>query len=173
MNCARLLAAAALVSALAATFTSPAFADERVSGRITRTYVIVEHTDLVGDVICDVGNNPCFSFGAPDVELRLNGFTMTGQADAVTGCGGAIFAPEFGVTTNGRNNVSVRGPGLVQRFRAHGVLVTGSTGARIEGATLSTNCGSGILVSGNSFGTLIQGNIAVRNGATGGACGGF
>ena len=61
----------------------------QVSGTLTRTYVIVEDTDLVGDVTCDVGSNPCFSFGASGVELRLNSFTISGKADPVTGCGGA------------------------------------------------------------------------------------
>lgn len=82
---------------------SQAWAD-RVSGSITRTYVIVEDTDLGGDVSRDVASNtPCFSFGASGVELRLNGFTMTGKGDAITGCGGVVFAGEFGVTTNGQN----------------------------------------------------------------------
>jgi hypothetical protein len=38
-----------------------------------RSYVIVEDTDLIGDVTCDVPNGTAgFSFGAPGVELRLN-----------------------------------------------------------------------------------------------------
>lgn len=152
---------------------SAAYATDRVSGVITRTYVIVEDTELVGDVTCDVGSTPCFSFGASNVELRLNGFTMTGRADAVTGCAGAGFANEFGITTNSQNNVSVRGPGLVQRFRNHGVFVVGSTNARVEGITASTSCGSGILVAGTSFGTLVQGNVSVRNGSLVASCGGI
>jgi hypothetical protein len=32
----------------------PASAADRVSGNITRTFVIVEDTDLIGDVTCDV-----------------------------------------------------------------------------------------------------------------------
>src|SRR5918994_7922067 len=90
------------VAALAASlcFGSPALADQ-ISGHISRTYVIVEDTDLIGDVTCDVGNNtPCFSFGAPNVELRLNGFSITGRGDAVTGCAGAASVGEAGITTN-------------------------------------------------------------------------
>lgn len=49
------------------------------------------------------------SFGAPSVELRLNGFTMTGRGDAVTGCGGAAFNGEAGVTPNNMSSVVVRG----------------------------------------------------------------
>jgi parallel beta-helix repeat protein len=151
------------------SFGSTAGAD-RVSGVLTRTYVIVEDTDLAGDVTCNVGSNPCFSFGASGVELRLNGFTMTGQADPVTACGGATFANEAGILTSGMHNVTVRGPGVVQRFRRWGVHVGGgSTNARIEGITASSNCASGIFADGIAFGTLVQGNVAVRNGSgTGG-----
>mgnify|MGYP001583552929 CR=1 FL=1 len=152
-----------------------AWAQDRVSGVITRTYVIVRDTELTGDVTCDVGSNPCFSFGASGTQLKLNGFTITGKADPVTGCGGAIFAREVGITTNGLNGLTVRGPGLIQRFRNHGVSVTGSTLARVEGVTVATNCGAGIFVASNSFGTLVQENVAVRNGSTapGFSCGGI
>lgn len=157
-----------------ASLTTPAWAD-RVSGTLTRTFVIVEDTDLVGDVVCDVGSSPCFSFGASNVELRLNGFTITGRGDAITGCGGASFGAETGVTTSSMSRVVVRGPGLVQRFRGDGVLVAGSADARIENLTLSTNCLSGIRVLGTSFGTLVQNNVSVRNGssAPGASCGGI
>jgi hypothetical protein len=153
-----------------------AWAVDQVSGTLTRTYVIVEDTELVGDVTCDVGSNPCFSFGASGVELRLNGFTMTGRADPVTGCGGAAFANEFGVTTNGQHNVTVRGPGVLQRFRNFAVTVTGgSRNARIEGLTASTNCTAGIRVTAAAFDTLVEGNTVVRNGAAapGFPCGGI
>ena len=161
---------------LTAASVSPAWAVDRVSGTLTRTFTIVEDTELVGDVVCNVGSSPCFSFGASNVELRLNGFTMTGQADATTGCGGAILPNEFGITTNGQHNVFVRGPGLVQRFRNFGVTVVGgSRGTRIEGITASTNCGSGIRVTAAAFDTLVQGNTLLRNGATGAgaSCGGI
>ena len=155
-------------------FASPAFAD-RVSGVITTTYVMVEDTDLIGDVTCNVANNtPCFSFGAPNIELRLNGFTMTGRGDAITGCAGASTAGgEAGILTNGMARAVVRGPGLVQRFRGDGVLVNASVDARIELVTASTNCMSGIRVAPTSFGTVVQGNIAVRNGSSAAQCGGI
>ena len=67
------------------------------------------------------------------------------------------------------------GPGLIQRFRGHGVQVTGSTEARVEGLTVSTNCGSGIFVLATSFDALVEGNTTLRNGSTvaGAACGGI
>jgi hypothetical protein len=164
-----LLALAALVCAVPS-----AFADQ-VSGRITRTYMLVEDTVLVGNVTCDVENAPCFSFGAPGIELRLNGFSITGRADAVTGCNGASFPNETGVFTNRQDRVSVRGPGMIERTRGRGVHVIGSTGVRVQGFAISTTCSSGIFVAADSFNTVIEEVIAVRNGASapGNPCGGI
>jgi hypothetical protein len=144
-----------------------------VSGLITRTYVIVENTDLTGDVTCDVTGAACFSFAAPDVELRLNGFSITGKADPTTACAGAgLTANEGGILTNNQPRVTVRGPGVVQRFRQHGVWVAGSQDARVESITASTNCGSGVFIAANSFGTLVEGITSVRNGSAAAPCGG-
>ena len=164
------LVLAALVSASVAPL-----AEDRVSGLITRTYVIVEDTELTGDVTCNVTGGACFSFGASAVQLRLNGYTITGKADPVTGCGGAITAAEVGITTNAQSEVTIRGPGLVQRFRNHGVAVAASRSARVEGITASTNCAAGIFVAATSFDTLVEGNVSVRNGSTapGFSCGGI
>jgi hypothetical protein len=171
----RCMSAAALGVLAAVCLASPAFAADRVSGVLTSTFVIVDNTDLIGDVRCDVANNtPCFSFGVPGVELRLNGFTITGKGDPVTGCGGpSTTGAESGVSTNGMSRVGVRGPGLVQRFRGDGVTVGGSTDARVEDLTISTNCFSGIRVLGTSFGTLVQNITAVRNGSPTASCGGI
>lgn len=148
-------------------------ASDSVSGLITRTYVIVEDTDLTGDVTCDVTGAPCFSFGAPGVTLRLNGFTVTGKADPATACAGAaLTANEGGILTNSQHGVTVQGPGLVQRFRQHGVWVSGSQDARVENLTASTNCGSGVFIAANAFGTLVEGITAVRNGSAAAPCGG-
>ena len=164
-----------LVLAGVVTASVASLAQDRVSGLITRTYVIVEDTELTGDVTCDVTGAPCFSFGAPGVELRLNGYSITGKADPVTGCGGGVTPLEFGITTGGRADVSIQGPGLVQRFRNSGVHVAASTNARIQGITAATNCASGIIVLATSFDTLVEGNVAVRNGSTapGFPCGGI
>lgn len=155
---------------------SAAFADDRVSGTVTRTFVVVEDTELVGDVTCEVAaGTPCISFGAPNVELRLNGFRITGRGDAVTACGGAATPGEAGITTGNMSGVVVRGPGLIQRFRGDGITVAGSRNTRIEDLTLSMNCMSGVRVLGTSFETIVQGNIAVGNGssAAGLLCGGI
>ena len=161
------------LAALVGFGSAPATTD-RVSGLITSTYVIVEDTDLAGDVTCDVTGAPCLSFGASGVRLRLNGFSITGKADPVTACGGAVTAAEAGIATSNQNDVVISGPGLVQRFRQHGVWVAGSRDVRVENIVASTNCAAGVFVAANSFGALIEGNVAVRNGATapGFSCGG-
>jgi hypothetical protein len=166
---------AGLVLAVVVSASVASLAEDRVSGLITRTYVIVEDTELSGDVTCDVTGAACFSFGAPGVALRLNGYTITGKADPVTGCAGTVTAQEFGITTGGRADVSIQGPGLVQRFRNSGVAVAASRGARVQGITSSTNCAAGIIVLATSFDTIVEGNVAVRNGSTapGFACGGI
>ena len=170
-SCGRLAVA---VFAVAVLFESTAFADQ-LSGRITRTYVLVENTELTGDVTCEVENAPCITFGGSDIELKLNGFTITGRADAATGCNGATFGLESGISTTGSRNASVRGPGMIQRMRGRGVWVTGSTNARVQDLTVSTTCSSGIFVAADSFGTVIERVVAVRNGASapGVPCGGI
>ena len=172
----RWLPVSVAVGAAAVIFGSTLRAADEISGLITRTYTIVEHTDLTGDVTCDVANNtPCFLFGASNVQLRLNGFTITGKADASTGCGGTLIGGENGVATGGQRNVSVRGPGLIQRFRTHGIAVLASNDVRVHDVTASTNCGAGVFVAATSFGTLVEGVVAVRNGSTtaGATCGGI
>ena len=170
-----LLTALLIVGAVSVGLTRQARPDS-VAGTITRTFSIVADTELTGDVTCDVANGtPCFSFTVPGVQLRLKGFTVTGKGDPITGCGGAVTAGEVGITTNGQSRVLVSGPGLIQRFRHHGLQVAASFDTRVEGLTVSTNCGSGIFVLASSVGTLIEGNTAVRNGSSvaGQSCGGI
>jgi hypothetical protein len=84
----RALVIAILVSGFAA---APSFAD-RVSGTLTRTYMIVEDTDLIGDITCDVANNtPCFSFG-PEDHTRARILAMT-RRQLVTGLVAIAWAP--------------------------------------------------------------------------------
>jgi hypothetical protein len=172
----RSLPVAAAVVAAAVIFGSTLRAADEVSGLITRTYTIVEHTELTGDVVCDVApNTPCFAFGASNVQLRLNGFSITGKADPNTGCGGTLIGGENGVTTGGQRNVSVQGPGLIERFRTHGVAVLASNDARVQHITASTNCGAGVFIAATSFGTVVESIVSVRNGSTGAgaSCGGI
>lgn len=143
-----------------------------ISGTISSTLVIFEDSQLVGNVTCTVpAPAPCIQFGAPGIELKLNGFTMTGLANPVTGCGGAAVAGD-GIDTNGHNDVEIQGPGLVQRFRENGIGVRNSTGVKVEQVTASTNCVSGIFLI-NSHDNDIKENVSVRNGFIPAACGGI
>ena len=146
-----------------------------IGGTISSTLTITENSQLVDDVTCTVAGAACIAFGAPGVTLDLNGFTMTGQADPATACfGGAVagMAGEFGIFVNGFDNVTIRGPGLIQRFRAQGILMNKSSGSTIRDVTSSTNCASGFQVN-NGSDNLLENNVSIRNANSTAACGGI
>ncbi len=134
-----------------------------ISGAISGTLTIFEDSRLVGNVTCTVVAAPCIQFGASDIELKLNGFIMTGQANPFISCnpGGPVLGEE-GIDTNGQSNVEIEGPGLVRQFRDHGILINAGSGAQVDGITVSTNCHNGIEVEEASH-SKVSGNIAVRN----------
>jgi len=146
-----------------------------ISGTISSTLTISENSQLVGNVTCTVAGAPCISFGANDIELRLNGFTMTGPADAPTNCVSTTnFLPADGISIVGRSNAKVLGTGLVQKFQRHGIFVaTGSTKVTVEHVTSHHNCFSGLQVSGASDNDIKE-NVSVRNAIASAAfpCGG-
>ena len=148
-----------------------------IGGTISGTLTITEDSQLTDDVTCAVNDAPCIAIGAPNVTLELNGFTMTGQADAQTACqGGPATFPavvEDGIDVNAQAGVTIRGPGLVQRFRGPGIYAY-NNGNRltVTGVTVSTNCFAGILVGGGSEHD-IRDNVSVRNGNRSFACGGI
>jgi hypothetical protein len=143
-----------------------------ISGAIETTLTLVEDSKLIGDVTCTVGGAGCIGFGVSGVTLDLNGFSITGLGDSETGCGGAQMAGEFGIDINGRADIVIRGPGLVQRFRFEGIRILNGTRVTVTGVTVSTNCRSGIFVSGGSD-NLIENNVSVRNGNVNNPCGGI
>jgi hypothetical protein len=143
-----------------------------IGGIISATLRITEDSQLVDDVTCTVSGAACIVFGAANIKLELNGFTVTGQADPQTGCSGAATAAEIGIDVNAQNNGVIAGPGLVQRFRGHGIRLLNSTGGKVTGATAATNCLSGIFVSGGSLND-VESSTAIRNGNLGSACGGI
>ena len=143
-----------------------------ISGTITTTVTIMENSKLVGDVICAVSGAPCIAFGGSGLTLDLNGFSMTGLGDPLTGCSGGSTAGEIGIDVNGINDVTVRGLGVVQRFRSHGIRLNNSTGATVADVTASTNCLAGIFVSGGA-GNVLERNVAVQNGHLSNPCGGI
>ncbi len=151
-----------------------------ISGTISSTLVITEDSQLVGDVTCVVVNAPCIKFGASDITLTLNGFTITGPANPAnpsTGCASpSLVAPEDGIQVVGQHDVAVLGPGLVQKFRRHGIRLLGSTKVQVVHVTASDNCFSGIILTGTTD-SDIEENVSVRNsggsvGTPGPACGG-
>ena len=154
-------------------FLTGAVQAEDISGVVVKTLILSEDTRLVGDITCKVTGAPCIAFGVPNISLSLNGFTITGQADAMTGCKGAAVTGETGISTNGQSNVGVRGPGVVQRFQADGVLFMASAKGWVQGVTATTNCMSGIRINPTSSGISVESNVSVRNGTAGAACGGI
>ena len=155
------------------TLVSGAAHAEDIRGVIVRTFVLSETSRLVGDVTCQVAGEACIAFGAPNIALNLNGFTITGPNDPATGCAGASVGTETGIASNGQSNVGIRGPGLVQRFRGDGILFLASAPGWVQGVTVSTNCLSGIRIGATSAGISVEGNVSVRNGTPAAACGGI
>ena len=143
-----------------------------ISGTISTTLTIFEDSELVGDVTCMVAGAPCIAFGAPDIKLRLNGFTITDGANPSSNCANSSFT-EDGIQVNGQHDVAILGPGLVHKFAGLGISLLGSTKVKLEGVTASDNCFSGIFLSGTTD-SDIEKNVSVRNsiGSQGNACGG-
>jgi hypothetical protein len=143
-----------------------------ISGTISATMAVNENSQLVGDVTCVVSNAPCLDIVASNLTLELNGFSITGLADPQTGCAGSgATGAEQGIRILNQTGVTIHGPGIVQRFRVHGIIINASTGTTISGVTTSTNCSSGILVGGDS--NVIENNISIANGNLGAPCGGI
>ena len=146
---------------------------EDISGTIVRTRVLSENSRLVGDVTCTVTGGPCMTFGAANIVLSLNGFTITGLANPATGCSGTSIGTDIGISTNGQSNVGIRGPGVVQRFQADGILFMGSVRGWVQGVTTTTNCMSGIRINPTSSDISVESNVSVRNGHATNPCGGI
>ena len=145
---------------------------EDISGTISSTVTIVNNSKLVGDVTCTVTGAACIAFGASDITLDLNGFSVTGLGDSDTGCGGQGAPAEIGIDVNERQRVVIRGPGLVRQFRNQGIRLQNSTAVTVSGVTTSTNCFSGIFINGGAE-HLLENNTAVRNGHLVSPCGGI
>jgi len=160
---------------------------EDLSGTITATKVITESTRLSGDVTCAVIAGPCIDFGASNIKLWLNGFTITGPGSPDTApdpgnpaayCNATNGPPAAdGIRIAGQTHDQILGPGMVQKFRRHGILTAGVAGvptnATVSGVTSHHNCFSGLLVNMMSD-SDIDGVVSVRNGnnSTMAPCGG-
>jgi hypothetical protein len=119
---------------------------ESLGGIITTTYTLTQDTDLAGDVTCTVSGAPCLAFGAPGIQLRLHGHTITGQGRPDRCPSGVVFG-EVGIHTKTQAGVSIEGPGLVRRFREHGILVNGDHSA-VRQVVVASSCVTGVVVFG-------------------------
>ena len=146
--------------------------EETISGTISTTKMITQNARLTGDVTCTVNAAPCIQFGAPGLTLNLAGFTITGQADPTTGCQSSRIVGEGGILVSNQRDETIQGPGLVQRFKADGILLLNSTRNLVARVTTSTNCQSGIQLNGSSD-NHIEAVVSVKNGTTAAPCGGL
>jgi hypothetical protein len=133
---------------------------EDISGVLSVTKMIFEDSQLVGDVTCTMTTTPCIQFGASNIALRLNGHIITGPAnpDDSTSCQPASGPPLADGISNGTSaatsqpGVQIVGPGMVQKFRRHGILIFGaagvSTNVTVKDVTSNHNCFSGLLTNG-------------------------
>lgn len=155
---------------------------EDISGPIAVTKTIVEDSQLVGDVTCAPTATPCIDFGASHITLRLNGFTITGPAEpddpsSPNSCPNVQPANADGIRILNQTHAQVVGPGIVQKFRRHGIFMVGTIGVsteiRIRYVTSHHNCFSGLLMTGVSD-SVIEDNVSVRNAGNSGnsPCGG-
>ena len=146
----------------------------KISGTINATMAITEDSQFVSDVTCTVTGAPCLDITASNVTVDLNGFTMTGQADPQTGCAGSNGSGiEHGIRILMQTGVTIRGPGIVQRFRNQGIVINGSNSTTVTGVTTSTNCNSGIFVAGGASLAVLENNISIANGNLNNPCGGI
>jgi hypothetical protein len=150
----------------------------QISGTISTTLTIHDDSELVGDVTCLVVGAPCIAFGASNIKLRLNGFTITGRASPPNNCvNPTTLPPEDGIDTGGQTHVAILGPGLVQKFGRMGItLSSGSsrrTRVRVDNLITADNCFSGIFLATADDNDITQ-TVSVRNGvgSQGRRCGG-
>ena len=170
------LAVLALSALLLCAGRTPATTE--ISGTISTTLTIFEDSALAGDVTCTVqltvpGANPCISFGADHVKLRLNGHTITGPVtplptDAMYG---------VGIEAIDRTDVKIEGPGIIQHFERWGILIglTGhpSSEVTVKKVTAYHNCWSGMQTFSTSDSIFEQNVFADDAGGSNGAsCGG-
>jgi parallel beta-helix repeat protein len=154
-----------------------------ISGTITSTLTISDHSQLVGDVNCNVpltaadanGVAPCIAFGSDHIKLKLNGHTISGPVVPPTGCS-LLTDPNFGVGifVNGNRDVEVEGPGVIQYFERWGLLLQSASHVTIRKVTANRNCWSGMQTFSTSDSNFEE-DIWINNaaGSNGAPCGGI
>jgi parallel beta-helix repeat protein len=120
---------------------------EDLSGVISSTKTITEDSKLTGDVTCGA-ISPCILFGAPNLQLKLNGHTITGVNGSLNRCTGAAGGPAIG--TNGMDGAIIQGPGIITQFQGvTGIGVSGNNSTVSQVVVIGT-CGNGISVRGSN-----------------------
>jgi parallel beta-helix repeat protein len=71
---------------------------------------------------------------------------MTGNGVSRASC--TLAFGETGIDTNGKNNVSIEGPGVITRFNDIGIVVSGDR-SEVEGVAITSSCREGIRVLGS------------------------
>ena len=155
----KIVGAVVAVLAVAAFGVGSATAMDIPGGIINSTVIIYDNSRLTGDVDCSrlPDGAQCIVFGADNIKLDLNGHIMTGKSDrgdCSTSTGGeiAIFAE--------KNGVVVKGPGLIRRFRFHGIEVIGNN-SKVERVTVLDSCADGIQLAGSD--NVLEENTVVRS----------
>jgi hypothetical protein len=126
--------------------------------------VISENTTLGCDLKCEVQNGPCIQFVRDHIKLRLNGYKITGPAVPPTDCApnSSNANPYDGVASVGFDHNEILGPGLIQRFRRHGIFLANGSNLRVRHVTSNHNCFSGLLTNGVTE-SDIEENVSIRN----------
>ena len=154
----KIVVAVVAVLAVAAFGVGSATAMDIPGGTITSTVIIYDNSRLTGDVDCSVPDGaPCIEFGADKIEFNLNSHIMTGKS-AVRGVCSNTFGGEIAIFAN-KNGVVVKGPGLIRRFRFHGIKVLGNR-SKVERVTVLDSCVDGIQIIGGD--NIVEDNTVVR-----------
>ena len=126
-----------------------------IPSTISSTLTITTDSHLTGNVTCAVpAGTTCIKFGANNITLKLNGFTIAPSSASCTASLG-----QNGIDTNGKNNVAIRGAGLVTQFNGFGIVVSGNNSA-VEGVAITRVCLIAIVVSGSN--NEVEGNSISR-----------
>lgn len=169
---------------LVAITSSDATADDEkrrrpipISGTITQTMWLYDDAELVGDVDCQVVGAPCLAFGAPQITLKLNGFTVAGRAAPPADCvppAAFVTTPEDGISIIDQTRATVLGPGRVQRFSRQGIIAQRSSRVTVRRVTTVENCYSGIWATTVTDSEFSE-NVSARNAIGSGVfpCGGI
>jgi parallel beta-helix repeat protein len=120
---------------------------ENLSGLISSTKTITGNSKLTGDVTCGA-ITPCIQFGAPNLQLKLNGHTIKGVNGALDHCTGATGGPA--ISTNGMDGAIIQGPGIITQFQGPTGIGVAGNNSTVNKVVVIGTCGNGITVRGSN-----------------------